>query len=154
MTPDELNNEQTNDNVDYINAINELKQNTVSRDQYDKLRAENKQLLDTLVSGGQMAPAITEIVDKDALRKELNDPNITNLHYCETALKLRQAVLDDGGSDIFLPVGKSVNVTTEDYASAEKVAQSLQECIEYANGDPQVFTMELQRRLNDVRGLR
>ena len=45
------NNQVTDTSVDYISAINEIKQNSVDRAAYDKLRAENKQLLDTLVNG-------------------------------------------------------------------------------------------------------
>lgn len=149
MTPDELNNEQPNDNIDYINAINELKQNSVSKESYDKLRAENKQLLDTLVSGG----TITQIeapVDIAKLRKDLNNENITNLDYCKAALKLRDAVIAEGGRDPFLPCGTHVSLDDSDYAAAEKVAGVLQECIDYAQGDPGVFTVELQRRMVDA----
>lgn len=44
--------ETSNDSVDYIAAINEMKQNSVSRQQYEKLKQENKELLDTLINGG------------------------------------------------------------------------------------------------------
>ena len=37
--------------VDYISAINELKQNTVDRSKYEQLRAENKRLIDSIVNG-------------------------------------------------------------------------------------------------------
>ena len=38
---------------DYIAAINELKQNSVDRNKYDELRAENKKLLQAVVNGQQ-----------------------------------------------------------------------------------------------------
>ena len=53
-TVEEMNNEQ------YIAAIEELKASTVSRDAYNKLRNENKQLLDALVSGQQLPQQQTE----------------------------------------------------------------------------------------------
>ena len=37
--------------VDYIEAIKNLKQNTVDRSKYDELKAENKKLLDSIVNG-------------------------------------------------------------------------------------------------------
>jgi hypothetical protein len=46
--------EQPTEEVDYIAAIQELQNNTVSKDQYQKLREENKKLLDALVSGQQI----------------------------------------------------------------------------------------------------
>ena len=39
---------------DYIAAINELKQNTVDRQKYDQLKAENKRLLDSIVNGQEI----------------------------------------------------------------------------------------------------
>ncbi|MBO7716133.1 MAG: hypothetical protein J6S85_21390, partial [Methanobrevibacter sp.] len=36
---------------DYLAAIQELKQNSVNRSDYDKLKAENKKLIDAVVNG-------------------------------------------------------------------------------------------------------
>ena len=36
---------------DYLAAIQELKQNSVDRSEYDRLRAENKKLIDAVVNG-------------------------------------------------------------------------------------------------------
>ena len=41
--------------------------------------------------------------------------------------------------------------TDDDIKTAEKVANVLQECVDYAEGDSAVFTNELQRRLVDVK---
>jgi hypothetical protein len=41
--------------------------------------------------------------------------------------------------------------TDEDVRTAQKVADVLQECVDYAEGDSAVFTNELQRRLVDVK---
>ena len=38
--------ENVNDSIDYIEAIKEMKQNSVTRESYDKLKSENKQLLE------------------------------------------------------------------------------------------------------------
>ena len=43
--------ENVNDSINYIEAIKEMKQNSVSKQAYDKLREENKQLLDSLING-------------------------------------------------------------------------------------------------------
>ena len=47
---------------DYINAIKDLKQNSVNRSEYEKLRAENKKLIDAVVNGqsGQEVPVFTK----------------------------------------------------------------------------------------------
>ena len=146
--------ENVNDaNTDYIEALNELKSSTVSKDQYNKLRAENKKLLDALVSGGSIEnPVQKPEVDIDALRKELfnKDAQLTNLEFIEKSLELRDALLDKGEPDPFLPIGSRISPTPEEARIAENVADIYRECIDYANGDSEVFTNELMRRTVDV----
>ena len=147
------NNQVTDTSVDYISAINEIKQNSVDRAAYDKLRAENKQLLDTLVNGQRLdEPVIKEEpVDIDELRNKLyNNPHkdMTNLDYISSTLKLREALIERGEMDPFVPVGNKITPTDEDFQKAEKVAKVLQECVDYADGNPAVFVDELKRNIN------
>lgn len=59
---------------DYIQAINDLKANSVSRDSYMKLKAENKRLISNLIEGKQEESLPKkEKVDIGQLRKELFD---------------------------------------------------------------------------------
>ena len=51
-------------------------------------------------------------------------------------------------TDPFVPTGSKIKPTDEDFAKAKKVADTLQECVDYADGDPDVFTDELKRRIN------
>lgn len=46
-----------NENQQYIDAIRDLKANTVSKDRYNKLMEENKNLLNSLVNGESVATA-------------------------------------------------------------------------------------------------
>lgn len=141
------------DNNSYIEAIKEMKKNTVPRGDYEKVQAENKKLLETLIDGGQAKVVnAEEKVDADALRKELyfSDKPMSNLEYVEKTLKLRKAQMEQGYQDPFLPTGTLVPLTQDDYAGAEKVATVLEECVEIANGDPHAFNMEFQRRLADT----
>ena len=143
--------------TDYIQAITDLKKNSVDRSEYEKLRAENKKLIDAVVNG---QPAQEEqVVVKhskeqiDDLRNELfNSPReLTNLEYVTKAMELREALIENGEPDPFLPVGKQISPTRDDLEGAEKVAQVYKECIEYAEGDSEVFTNELMRRTRDVK---
>lgn len=144
--------ENVNDSIDYIEAIKEVKQNSVDRSVYDKLKKENKQLLDALVNGKELEIAKEEPVDIDELRKTLfnKDGHMSNLEYVSTALKLRDALIEKGERDPFLPYGDKVNLTAEHYDKAEQVASVLKECVEFADGDSGIFTAELQRRTKDV----
>ena len=142
---------------DYLAAIKELKQNSVDRSEYDKLRAENKKLIDAVVNGqsGQEEPVFTKHSKEqiDELRNELfNSPrDLNNLEYITKAMELREALMENGEPDPFLPVGKQISPTRDDLEGAEKVAQVYKECIDYAEGDSEVFTNELMRRTRDVK---
>ena len=49
--------EEVVDNTNYIDAIKDLKQNSVSKEKYDALAAENKKLVDALVNGEEIETA-------------------------------------------------------------------------------------------------
>ena len=142
---------------DYINAIKELKQNSVNRSEYEKLRAENKKLIDAVVNGqpGQEEQVVVRHSKEqiDDLRNDLfNSPReLNNLEFITKAMELREALMENGEPDPFLPVGKQISPTRDDIEGAEKVAQVYKECIEYAEGDSEVFTNELMRRTRDVK---
>lgn len=142
----------TEQEPDYIAQIEELRANSVSRADYDKLKAEHNRAMNALINGGQMDDPKAEKVDKDALRKELysQDNGLSNLEYWQKTLTLRQAIIDDGGKDPFLPYGQKIAPTAEDVECANRVAKVVQECIDYAEGDSRIFTNELDRRTTDM----
>lgn len=145
-------NQETDASQDYISAIREIKANSVDRSVYDRLKSENKQLLNALVSGKEIDLPKEEKVNVDELRKKLfnKDGHLTNLEYVSTALKLRDALIEQGERDPFVPYGEKVSLTAEHYDKAEQVATVLQECVDFADGDSGIFTAELQRRTKDV----
>ena len=49
-----------------------------------------------------------------------------------------------------MPQGSKVSATQADYATAEKVATIMQEMVDNAEGDPNVFLNEYQRRVKDT----
>ena len=140
------------DNTDYIAAIKELKENSVDRSKYEQLRAENKKLLDSIVNGTEVAhPAAEQKKSIEELRAAYLKEDQSNLEYITNTLKLREAIMAEGKPDPFLPIGEQIMPTDTDIATAQKVADVLQECVDYAEGDSAVFTNELQRRLVDVK---
>lgn len=156
--------EEENENVvavedntnDYIAQIKNLKENSVSKDDYNKLKADNKKLIDALANGTQLESVVdskVSSVDKiNELRTKLfsKGSNLSNLEYCDTAVKLRDALIENGDKDPFLPFGHNVVATESDHETAERVANIMRECIDYADGDSDIFTNELQRRTVDV----
>ena len=141
------------DTNNYIEAIKEIKANSVSKQAYDKLKEENKQLLDSLINGKEIElPKQKEPVDVNKIRSKLFDEakSLSNLEYVSTALKLRDALIEKGEPDPFLPYGQNISPTDEDIIKADKVATVMKECVEYADGDSELFTNELMRRTNDA----
>lgn len=139
------------DNTDYIETIKTLKQNSVDRSKYDALKAENKKLLDSIVNGTEIAQPVEEKKSIEELRANYLKSDQSNLEYITNALALREALMAEGKPDPFLPVGEQILPTDDDVTKANDVANVLKECVDYAEGDSDVFTNELQRRLVDVK---
>ncbi len=149
-----LNSESSEDGVDssqdFIDTINTLKATTVSKELYDKVREENRQLLNSLVNN---QPFVNESQSTEnpaetikSLREELyGETDLTNLAYVEKTLELRDLLMQQGEPDPFCPAGKNIVATEEDLRTAQRVAEALRQCVDYAQGDSEAFTNELQR---------
>ena len=137
---------------DYLTALQQLKESTVDRSKYEALRAENKKLIDAVVNGSSVdvgQPVQKESVEE--LRNKLfNTEHQTNLEYIDTALKLREAILEEGGNDIFVPDSSQYSPTANDIATAQKVAAAFQSWVDEADGDPEVFRNCYIRGVKDV----
>lgn len=138
---------------DAVAAINELKKNSVSKDEYNKVLAEKNKYLKALIDGNQVAEAQQkEPVDIDALRRDLfsGEKDLTNLEYAQKSLELRDALIDRDGVDIFVGRGSKLSPTDDDYEAAQRVADAFKQCIDVAQGDSEIFTRELMRITEDV----
>lgn len=136
---------------EYINQINNLRENTVSREEYERIKNDNKELAKALINGtGANIPGITKPEQKpdlDDLRKKLFTKKSKNdLEYFTNLLALRDGVIADGQPDPFLPINREFRATAQDEADAERIATQIKEAIEYADGDPAVFSNDLRRR--------
>lgn len=141
-------------NLELAKALNDLKKNSVSKADYEKLERENRELIDQVINGGgasenaQRTP--TKEVDIDKLRTELYGPKgqqLSNLEVIDKTLQLREAVIARDGIDPFLPIGANIKPTDFDKERAQAVADTLSECVKEANGDSGVFTALLQSKM-------
>lgn len=144
-------NEEASMETDYVEAIKNLKQNSVSKADYDALRLENKKLLQAVVNGQtiEVEPEEPEVDLADLRKKVFDNPNQTNLEYVTNVLKLRDAVLEKEGYDVFVPQSSQYSPTQDDIARAQKVAEQFKEMVDIADGNPNVFLNEYQRRVKD-----
>lgn len=132
-----------------IDAIKDLtkKLSTVQKEN-DVLKADNRKLTESIVNGQTPeVEAQEEKTDLNELRKNLMKEDQTNLEFVSNALKLREAVIKEGGEDPFVPVGSKYTPTAADYERANRVATVLQEMVDDSEGDPAVFLNEYQRRV-------
>ena len=138
---------EVDDTNNYIEAIREIKANSVSKDAYAKLQDENKKLIDALKTGQtiEIPAAAEEKVDLQELRNHLNNCE-SPIDYCKTSLKLHDETLKQTGINDYLPNGKKIRPTKEDVEKSELFINTIKECIDYADGDDQLFIQELQRR--------
>lgn len=156
MTEEELNvsgaTAQDNGTMsEYLATIKQLKENSVSKAEYEKLQAENKQIFQAYVNGQYPEKEVeTEPVDIDELRSNVFKKEHNNLEYWKDVLALRDGLISNGEKDPFLPYGEKIVPTNEDIECANRVAEVVRECIEYAEGDSEIFTNELQRRTVDT----
>jgi hypothetical protein len=139
---------------DYIDTINELKATTVSKTQYDKLKSENKKLLDALVKGESVEVQSTKPpVDLDKLRIDLwGDPDTqhTACDFFEKLLSVREECMARGETDPAVAATERNIPTANDYEEMERTCAVVRECLDYANGDSELFTNELMRHMVDT----
>lgn len=147
----------TNPEVGEAQALSELKK------QLDTLKSENQNLKEAksryydAVLNGQLADPVVEKhrpiedIKKDILTGV--EKGITNLDYCTLAVELDNAVREDAAEtgkedSVFLPHGKDISPTLDEYNTADKMNAILTECINNSNGSPSRFNMELAQHMN------
>lgn len=142
--------ENVNDSIDYIEAIKEMKQNSVSKESYEKVKQENKKLMDALINNKQIETPKKKEIDVKGIQKKLleRDPMMKSIDGFQMILDLREADLAAGKMDPFIPANNR-NPKQEDFDAAQRRADIYKECIEYAQGDPALFSQELTRRMVD-----
>ena len=139
---------------EYIDTINELKRNTVSREMFDKEREEKKALLSSLVNG------TGSVVADEPAKRETTAEIINRAFYAPNSLEaakgymaLRERLMEDGGDDPFVGManphfkntGKEYTPTAVDFAEAARYAEAIQYCIDKADGSNEAFEKEIRR---------
>lgn len=144
------------DEIDAIGALKaeiaDLKANTVSKSQYNKLKK-------AYVEGGSLAS--TEVKEPTRAEKEqdlkdtvlrLHNKTGNNIQNETDLLHFRDLYMELGGRDPFNPA--EGEVSNEDLEMNEKRAQLGRYAIEQSKGDPQSFSAIFGSNLKDVPGIR
>lgn len=158
MADETLNTENTeeNDIQKYLDTINEMKKNTISREEYDKIRNENKTLLEAIVNGkteDAAASGSSPTPTTDELRNKIfgkNCEDLSDLEFITGLCDLRDSLLAETGVDYFAPTGSQYSADFNDAQTAQKVYDGFRHCIEVADGDNEIFIQEMTRITNDI----
>lgn len=152
--------EETPNNADiYINEINQLKQNSVSKSEYDKILQERNSLVKAVMEGSaSVEPSDVKTVSADIseLSKNLlySEKDLSNLEYCRRAVELHDAVLEQEGIHLGLPNGRDYVPTDNEIDICEKTWDALRDMVNDSQGDPEAFLQLEQFRIADSRPLR
>lgn len=132
--------------------INQDKMLKAMAKKLEESEANNKKLSNYVLNGGDIGqPEVEEKESIEELRhKAFDNPHQTNLEYITNVLKLRERLMEEGQEDPFVASSSQYTPTIVDYADAQGVAQALQEMVDVADGDPNVFLNEYQRRVKDT----
>lgn len=134
-----------------LEQLEALRANTVDKAEYERVVAERNQMFQSLATQPRAttteAPKVDAAKRMSELRTSLygEDCQLSNLDYWKNTLELRQLILDQGGRDPFLPYGKDNAIDDDDIKTVNRVVTGVQSCIDYADGDSDIFTNELQR---------
>ena len=154
---DQKKDENVTDNSEYIETIKRLKENSVSKEEYEKLKAENKQILNAYINdikpeAEEKKETVEELQgDLSDLKKDLaraQESGMSNLEYVSKALKYRETAMKLGLQDPFVP-NSPLGPDDNDFKTAQKVADKLQECVDQANGNPAVFRNLFEQAVRD-----
>lgn len=142
--------EMSNDSVDYISAINEIKQNSVSKEAYEKLKADNKRLLDAVVSGKEIEIEAKPQKTRQEALEGWTKEDVNNIDFFQNLLDYRDICIAETEIDPALSIGNKVNGVDMTPEKADEIAQFLREQLEVADGDNAIFTREYQRLIKDT----
>jgi hypothetical protein len=124
---------------DTIEALKKMRENTVPKADYEKLKADNKKLLDAFVNGEDLEKPEEKKKTEDELLKSIYEAKGSNMELAQDIVELYD-MKKAQGKNIF--VGSRYSNTVEQNAAeadAEEAVQYLRNALEQSDGDPTVF---------------
>ena len=129
----------------FITEVKEVKDTMVSKEELEAMKAERDKLKHALLTGVTNIDS-EPLKSAEDLRKDYAGAikaGVPNLRGFETALKLRQAVINETDKDPFM----SEALDRIDPNFGERVAEGIQSMIEECDNRPEVFTALLSKNL-------
>lgn len=153
--------EDANETQKYLDTIADLKKNSVSRQEYDKIRNENKTLLEAIVNGRTADDAAADSTTPTPTTQDLRNKifgkeaeDLSDIEFVSGLLDLRDKLLEEEGIDYMAPTGGQIAADYNDLQTSQKAYNALRHCLEVADGDNDIFIQEITRITNDVMPIR
>ena len=141
--PEKSGSAENKSELDLLKEIQKLKEDSVSKEDYEKLLKEKEEIVKQVINGDPVKKENQTKKPLEELIKDCQKEDITNLEYITNVLKAREACIEEKGYDPF--AGRK----GENAEKAANVAKVLQECVEEAQGRPSQFNAILQDRMID-----
>lgn len=142
---------QAEDDFNLLNEVEQIRKNSVSKEEYEKLQKKNKELMKRIVNGEGTSQEPVDTVNLEEIREKLfggNVESLSNRDFWDNVLTLRHERLKNEGVDIFLPKGSKTRYTREDIESANKVDEIITQMLEDSKDNPQLFNVLFNEALN------
>ena len=147
---DQIESQNQVEDVDAISIIQDLKANTVPKDKYQKVVDDNARLMKALANGETVQVEAPKTPSIEELRSDyLDHENKSDLQRAKETLALRDALIEAGKADPFLPNG-DVELTEQDYKDAQDVADLLRYAIDNSGDDNAVFLAQFSSKIIDA----
>ena len=134
-----------------LDEVENLKKNSVSKEEYEKLKSKNKELMKRIVEGGGQEEKSEDTPDLDKIREALfvkNAEGLSKRDFWINVLTLRHERLKNEGVDIFLPKGQKTRYNRSDIESANKVDEVISDLIDQTEDNPAYFDILFEQALN------
>lgn len=142
------------DNTEYLEAIKDLKANSVDKAKYEALKADNKRLLDAVINGQTVETESEPVVypsRSECLKKYKENNFSTDLDYWKNFLELRNATIREYGKDPLVtgnygvsPTGEHIEAEYGEAEAMENLCDNIQALIDECEGDPTLFRLKMQ----------
>lgn len=126
-----------------------------TREEMAKMAEDNKTIMKQLLEGGYTQDVEeTDTRSIEDVIKDMRNENISDIDYAKNALAYRNKCMNlkDKPFDPFVGKGHNYQEYEKEQERAENLAQCLEHCIEYAEGNNEVFLNELNRITVDIPG--
>lgn len=125
-----------------------------TRQEMARMAEDNKTIMKQLLEGGTIKEEDEDKRSIPDIIKDMRKDNINDIQFVENALAYRKKCMEqkENPFDPFVGRGVKYEEYEKETERAENLANCLQHCLDYAEGNNEVFINELNRITSDIPG--